>query len=68
MGSTYEPWLVLIVSYVALGFVWYGNHSIIEFNLNPPAHSELVGTISPVIHNSDGRTHSLITFIEESHL
>ncbi len=63
-----SSWLVLIVSYIAVVFVWYGNHSMIEFNLNPPAHSELVDTTSPVIHSSDGRTHSLIAFIEEPHL
>ncbi|MGA9709788.1 MAG: DUF1648 domain-containing protein, partial [Candidatus Sulfotelmatobacter sp.] len=32
-----SSWLVLIVSYIAVVFVWYGNHSMIEFNLNPPA-------------------------------
>ena len=36
-------WPVLVVSYVVLGSVWYGNHAIVEFNLKTqPAHSELV--------------------------
>ena len=50
-------WPVLLVSYVVLGFCWYGNHSIVNFNLNArPAHSELVGPHSPATRNSDGRT------------
>ena len=37
-------WPALLISYVVLGFCWYGNHSIVNFNLNPqPAHSELMG-------------------------
>jgi hypothetical protein len=37
-------WPLLMVFYVVLGFIWYGNHSIINFNLNPPpARSEFVG-------------------------
>lgn len=37
-------WPVLVISYAALGILWYANHSIVEFNLNsPPVHSELVG-------------------------
>ena len=42
----------LVVAYVALGFCWYGNYSIVEFNLKPPAHSELVGPSSPALSNS----------------
>jgi len=39
---------VLLMSYVAVGFCWYGNYQIVKFNLNAQAaHSELVGTISP---------------------
>jgi hypothetical protein len=46
-------WPLLAVFYVALGFVWYGNHSIINFNLKAqPAHSELVGPISPASSDS----------------
>lgn len=38
-------WPLLVVFYIAMGFVWYGNHSIIKFNLqSQPAHSELVGS------------------------
>jgi hypothetical protein len=33
-------WLLLVVFYVVLGFLWFGNHSIIEFNLrSQPPHS-----------------------------
>src|ERR1035437_6028303 len=49
-------WVVLVIAYVVLGFCWFGNHSIVHFNLNPPAHSELMGPTSPVASNSDGRT------------
>ncbi len=50
-------WPVLVVSYVVLGFCWFGNHSIVNFNLRAqPAHSELVGPNSPATSNSDGRT------------
>lgn len=49
-------WPLLVVFYVALGFLWFGNHSIIEWNLNPPpAHSELVGPVSPAVRDSSGR-------------
>jgi Protein of unknown function (DUF1648) len=27
-------WPMLVVFYVVLGFVWYGNYSIVKFNLN----------------------------------
>ncbi len=37
-------WPALLIAYVVLGFSWYGNHKIIDFNLrSQPAHSELVG-------------------------
>jgi len=43
----------LVISYVALGFCWYGNYSIVDFNLKTqPAHSELVGPRSPVPSDS----------------
>lgn len=43
-------WPLLIVFYIALGFIWYGNYSIVKFNLNAqPAHSELVGSSSPAL-------------------
>jgi len=49
-------WPVLVISYVVLGFLWFGNHGIVDFNPNPqPAHSELVGPNSPATSNSDGR-------------
>ena len=44
---------VLLISYVALGFCWYGNHAIVKFNLNAqPAHSELVGSSFPATSDS----------------
>jgi hypothetical protein len=43
----------LLVAYVVLGFCWYGNHTIVKFNLNAqPAHSELVGSSSPAKNDS----------------
>ena len=49
-------WPLLAVFAVVLGFVWYGNYSIIEFNLKAqPAHSELVGPHSPAIWDSRDR-------------
>ncbi len=46
-------WPILVVSYVVLGFCWYGNYSIVKFNLNAlPAHSELVGSNSPATSDS----------------
>ena len=48
-------WPLLLVFYVTIGFVWFGNHSIIEWNLNPPpAHSELMGPNSPAVRDSSG--------------
>ena len=37
-------WPMLIVFYVVLGFVWYGNYSIVRFNLN------LVGPHQPPVN------------------
>jgi len=37
-------WPILLISYVVLGVCWFGNHSILDFNLHSqPAHSEWVG-------------------------
>jgi uncharacterized membrane protein len=48
---------VLLIAYVVVGFCWYGNYSIVKFNLNAQAaHSELVGTISPAPSNSASQT------------
>lgn len=50
-------WPILLISYVVLGVCWYGNQSILNFNLHSePVHSELMGPISPAIRNSDGRS------------
>jgi len=46
-------WPLLVIFYVTIGFVWFGNHSIIKWNLNPPpAHSELMGPDSPAVRDS----------------
>ena len=46
-------WAALAIVYVVVGFCWYGNYSIVEFNLKAqPAHSELVGPISPAPSDS----------------
>ena len=46
-------WVALAIAYVVVGFCWYGNDSIVSFNLKtPPAHSELVGPTSPAPRNS----------------
>lgn len=48
-------WPLLVFFYVTIGFVWFGNHSIIGWNLNlPPAHSELMGPDSPAARDSSG--------------
>jgi len=46
-------WPALVISVVVLGVCWYGNHMIVNFNLNAAAHSELVGPTSPA--QSDSR-------------
>lgn len=46
-------WPLLALFYLSLGFFWYANNWIVEFNLNAqPAHSELVGPISPAPSDS----------------
>jgi uncharacterized membrane protein len=46
-------WPMLVVFYVVLGFLWFGNTSIVEWNLNPPSsHSELMGAKSPAARDS----------------
>jgi hypothetical protein len=48
-------WPLLVLFYVVIGFVWFGNHSIVEWNLSPPpAHSELMGSNSPAVRDSSG--------------
>jgi len=38
-------WPMLFVFYVVVGFCWYGNHSIVNFNLrSQPFHSGAAGT------------------------
>jgi|SRR5579872_5474844 len=50
-------WVALAVAYIVLGFCWYGNYSIVEFNLKvSPVHSELVGTSFPASSDSFDRT------------
>ena len=46
-------WPALLIAYVVVGFCWYGNYSIVKFNLNAQAaHSELVGSTSTALSNS----------------
>ena len=46
-------WPMLVVFYVVLGFLWFGNTSIVEWNLNPPSsHSELMGANFPAARDS----------------
>ncbi len=50
-------WPVLVVAYVVMGFCWFGNRSIVDFNLSPqPAHFQQMGPTSPATSNSDRRT------------
>jgi uncharacterized membrane protein len=39
-------WLMLVVFYVVIGFAWYGNSSIVDWNLrnNPARHAALLPT------------------------
>jgi hypothetical protein len=47
-------WPLLLAFYVGLGFLWYANNSIVEWNLKPPpAHSESVGSGSPAASDSN---------------
>jgi hypothetical protein len=40
-------WPALVIPYAVLGFCWYANYSIVEFNLNAERqHSELMGAFS----------------------
>jgi hypothetical protein len=44
---------ILVTFYVVLGLLWFGNNSIVEWNLNPPpAHSELMVPRSPAVRDS----------------
>ena len=38
-------WPALLIAYVVLGFCWYGNHMIIQFNLNPSVRAEQGGSL-----------------------
>jgi len=50
---------MLVLFYLSLGFFWYANNWIVEFNLKAqPAHSELVGPNSPAIR--DSREHKFL--------
>ena len=46
-------WPALLISYAVLGFCWYGNYSIVDFNLKTQqVHSELVGRSAKVAPSS----------------
>ena len=48
-----SSWPVLIISYVVLGMMWYGNSSIIQFNLKAQTvHSHRMGASSPMTGKS----------------
>jgi Protein of unknown function (DUF1648) len=50
-----SSWPMLAFFYLTLGILWFANNWIVERNLHAqPAHSELVGSISPAIRDSDG--------------
>jgi len=36
-------WPAFLVSYVVIGFCWYGNYSIVNFNLQTREHSQHLG-------------------------
>jgi hypothetical protein len=49
-------WPLLVAFYVVLGFLWFGNYLIVEWNLNPPpAHSKLVGPNPPAVRESSAK-------------
>ena len=49
-------WPALLIAYIVIGFCWYGNRMIVDFNLKAQkAHSELVGPASPAASNSQTR-------------
>jgi len=48
-----SAWPMLVFFYASLGFIWYANSWIVDFNLHQqPAHSELVGSSSPLMSDS----------------
>jgi hypothetical protein len=38
-------WPALVIAYVVLGFCWYGNYSIVKFNLNAQAQSSRLSVL-----------------------
>jgi uncharacterized membrane protein len=55
-------WPVLIVSCVVLGFICYGNSSIIEFNLRArETHSELIGLHEAIELCSTGQPRAAVS-------
>jgi Protein of unknown function (DUF1648) len=39
-------WPALLIAYVVVGFCWYGNHSIVKFNLNAQKQSSQSSQLS----------------------
>ena len=39
-------WPALLIAYVVVGFCWYGNHSIVKFNLNAGEGSSQLSVLS----------------------
>jgi hypothetical protein len=56
-----SSWPVLIISYFVLGVIWYGNASIIDFNLKAQStQSELVGRSKTVALCSTGQSRAAV--------
>lgn len=41
-------WLALVIAYVSVAFCWYGNYSIVRFNLNAPRQSSIGSQVRSV--------------------
>lgn len=42
-------WPALLIAYAVVGFCWYGNHSIVKFNLNAQKESSQLSVLSPLV-------------------
>lgn len=49
-------WPALLVAYVVVGFCWYGNHSIVKFNLNAQKESSQLLVLSSQFSVSETHT------------
>src|SRR5205823_363664 len=46
-------WPALLIAYVVVGFCWYGNHSIVKFNLNAQKGRRRYAGNTPCSRNLD---------------